>query len=333
MSKYPKPGDWCTSVVDKKWRKQGIELAEFVEKNDRWPSRVAGSRNERMLGEWLSVQRRYRGARTYLGGRPYEDRAVWLDEVALGWSGERVRLIRRTFEERVNAVAAFRAENGRFPILRQQETERVDENRDAAWLYTQRAADHSAEHLTMLNAMLPGWNPNSDVTAHETWLSYAHRVQAFAGSNSRWPRKDASPRIPLADGEHTLGVWLVNQRSLMNKGHRTKGKLMGPERVNLLDGIIPGWRPDTRVSQSTWDESLTELSKYWTLNSGPPRIDSDTLAERVSARWYFRQRNAWRTGDDPNTKILPLDEDKIVALDAAVPEWNSGNERRVSEHR
>jgi hypothetical protein len=138
----------------------------------------------------------------------------------------------RAFNASADAVAAFRAEHGRWPS---QKGERPDERRLSRQLrdwrsgLRQDAAHLTTERLSVLDRVLPGWRESIDAV----WDATAEAVAAFHQSKARWPSSGATDET-----ERQLGHWLVRFRYYSK--HAGAGRTAA--RCARLDELAPGWR-------------------------------------------------------------------------------------------
>jgi hypothetical protein len=150
QSNVPKP-----SAPSPRWTRRCEELTDFVAKNGRLPFAKGHGDEESSLARWLAHQR----SASALNDFPQEKRRAL---AATGdWeSTPRSQKDALRWEERLDGVAAFVAQEGRYPSYRRASSE--IERLLGTWLHIQRqAASHSQlamDRLQAINDRVPGWN-------------------------------------------------------------------------------------------------------------------------------------------------------------------------------
>lgn len=135
--------------------------------------------------------------------------------------------------ERMQQLVTLVQETGRFPS-RYSRSE--SERRLAAWLQLRRQeARTGALSPTFRDglAVLPAWQtpPRSGADANR-WQERLQALVKYRAAGHDWPRHNAS----VSGEEHELGVWLHRQRYKFRAGE------LGPEKTDVLDSSVPGWR-------------------------------------------------------------------------------------------
>lgn len=146
------PG-WRGVDPETAWSDRAQAVAEFHNREGRWPSTVAKGSGEKSLGVWLANQRT-RLRKDML--RP--DRRAFLDKAAPGWYD----LYREAWEGRATGLALFYMIELRWPDA---DAEDAAERKLGRWLDVQkmraRRGELSRERIASLDAVAHGWNDMS----------------------------------------------------------------------------------------------------------------------------------------------------------------------------
>lgn len=143
------------TALSRKWIQRCEELMDFIAENGRLPFAKGHGGVESRLSRWLAQQR----SAASLNNLPVEKRRAL---AALGdWeTTPRALNDARRWEERLEAVVAFVAQEHRFPSYRRPTSER--ERLLGTWLHgqRQRAFSHqlAADRLESMEDRVPGWN-------------------------------------------------------------------------------------------------------------------------------------------------------------------------------
>lgn len=206
------PG-WSKNFHDV-WDERLTRTAAFYSENKRLPSANSSDLAERRLGNWLVAVKHKRGAES-------AERIQSLDARLPVW--------RKTqddfWHERLDSVAAFVVERGRFPVGKSTD---ADERKNGIWLQVYRANPHKldAAKLALMDERIPGWNR----TLEDVWNHNLEQCVSIHSAEGRFPSvaKNSSPE------EKAAGFWLFAQRRRMIK--------LTPRRLETLDARLPGWR-------------------------------------------------------------------------------------------
>lgn len=153
------------TALSGQWTQRCEELTDFIAENGRLPYAKGQGDVESHLARWLAQQR----SAASLNNLPVEKRRAL---AALGdWeSTPRAQNDARRWEERLEGLAAFVAQEGRFPSYRRPPSER--ERLLGTWLHgqRQRAFNHqlAANRLQSLQERVPGWNTWNGVRSIST---------------------------------------------------------------------------------------------------------------------------------------------------------------------
>jgi hypothetical protein len=282
------PG-WREARADR-WLERLAEAAGFLAATGRLPARTAEADDtERRIAGWVCAQRR--AERT---GGLTADRRMRLDAHLPGWAstGESV------WRTRAQQLAAFAAEHGRLPAVREEDPEARGL---AVWLGRQRslAADGRLAdgRERWLRLHIPGWQDHN----LGTWLATAERTVAFRAQHSRLPSR-ATDAGAL---ERELGVWLNNQRNAGRDGRLT------PERERWLAEQLPDWQ-DSRLD--AWLARAAEVEQYADEQGRLPHPRSTSPRSKRLGGWLEAQRSAARAGR--------LKDNRLEWLDTHLPGWN-----------
>jgi hypothetical protein len=290
---------WAASRADR-WPDRLAETAAFVARHSRLPARAGDADDdERRIASWLGAQRR-----ADRDGQLSDERRARLDANVPGWSatGE------TAWRGRAQQLAAFVAEHGRLPAVREVSPEARGL---AVWLGRQRALAAEgrldAPRERWLRLHVPGWRDHH----LGAWLGTAERVVAFRAEHGRLPTRSTSA-TPF---ERELGVWLNNQRNAGRDGR------LCPERLRWLGEQLPDW-DDSRLG--AWLTRAQEVERYTDEHGRMPHPRSTNPRSRRLGGWLESQRVAARAGK--------LRANRIDWLDAHLPGWNESVSRRTG-HR
>ena len=128
------------------------------------------------------------------------------------------------------------ANQGRWPNSRSQD---ATEARLGHWFRAQRMRMRrgalTQERIAILDGQLPGWNHDSWIDMLETLVQW----RAQPGHQETWPAQQATD-----DLERRIGRWLANQRMQFRRHQEGGHSNLTQERIDILDGQLPGWRPE-----------------------------------------------------------------------------------------
>lgn len=145
----------------------------------------------------------------------------------------------QNFVRRVEEIASFRSERGRFPSSR---SDVLPERVLGRWLSNVRTTHRgkigkgphlSPQRVQVLNDLIPGWNDVTpgQIADEKTFRERLDKVAEFRRANGRMPASGTNE----ADG---LGGWL----SRVKGASRGKGNMAwNPSRQKMIADILPGW--------------------------------------------------------------------------------------------
>lgn len=137
-----------------------------------------------------------------------------------------------------------------------------------------------------------------------TWeLNLAHAVE--------WVRITGE----MPQGQDFPAQWLALRRSEWRRGVPS----LTPERIEKLDGALPGWRETLPNRYREWTVVAEELRDFVNASEALPRQSSDDIEERRLGHWLNWERIHLRRGKHPRHRT--------AWLDAHVPEWRGGGPR------
>lgn len=224
----------------------GRFFQERVEQIARWRDTHGGalpsSRSigtERTLGAWLSSLRTTARGKNGRGAALTPARRALLDELLPGWADVQPHGAPNdeVFLARVEKIAAFRNVHGHLPRSGTDECDRL-----GLWLSQLGSASRGKGNLAwseyrqrVLDERLPGWNGGAVMARRgeldERFRRSAQAYADFVAAHGRRPRA-ATPE------EKQMSGWL---RRAQNAHRGVAGRTLSPERVRLLDELIPGW--------------------------------------------------------------------------------------------
>ena len=189
------------------------------------------------------------------------------------------------------------------------------------WLNKQRKklreSRLAADLVSKLDVAAPGWRIDVSVDpervktrsspqrldSEQAFMEGMNAVAAFVETHNRFPRGGSDST------EVRLALWI---RSIKRRARQGS---LSPQRVKLLDEMLPGWQRNAHRDEheKRWSESLAELVAFVNEFGRLPKLLEG------SGKWLKGQRAYLRKG--------AMREDREQALDAAVPEWRGCSKR------
>lgn len=134
---------------------------------------------------------------------------------------------------RMEQVITWVLAEGRLPRWRSVDR---DERSGARWLSLRRreAAEGTLDPAYSAGlARVPGWADDRREAEDEArWHHRLAQLVAYREEGNNWPRHQGYD----SEREHTLGVWIHQQRSTRRRGEPD------PAKLKLLDDAVPGWQ-------------------------------------------------------------------------------------------
>lgn len=194
------PGWRGTHPGHRSWDESFALVCAFSERHGRLPKKSPGE--EGRIGTWLDDQR----------GRANDSQRARLTAEFPGWDAPAY-----SFEESLEAVKAFHADNGRLP----RQCDHGQAGELGYWVSHMRQTANPGRRA-ILDAAFPGWH----VTRETQWTSTLNGYASFVASRGRLPSAAATDA-----GEVSLARWMEKQR-----------RHASGDRVVRLDAAVPGWR-------------------------------------------------------------------------------------------
>lgn len=228
------------------------------------------------------------------------------------------------FEANARAVAAFRESTGRLPDEQAQDRE---EARLGRFLYRCRTGAFRGGNVgtfvfndtrkALLDGLVPGWrtteprkrnNPAPGVMSQllrddRKFEHNARRYAQFLATHGRHPQHASSDEF-----ERRLARWLARCRVA------AQGKAVTPlfpERAELLDRLLPGWRKPRQ--DSTFRQRLDQLVAWLDSNQRWPQERCPDPAEAALGSWLRHVRHADTSG--------ALSDERVQLMDERAPGW------------
>lgn len=141
-------------------------------------------------------------------------------------------------------------------------------------------------------------------TQDEVFESRLRSLLSFTQTHERAPSRSSDDTT-----ERALGDWFARTKSRYQRG------LLRGLQHELFERRVP---EDLLRTDHKWYATLAKLSEFQHERGHFPNRDSSDSSERRLSSWLGHQRNAFRG------EAMP--KQKIDALDAAVPGWDSGHD-------
>ena len=239
----------------------------------------------RKLGEWVSTQRKDRGAVS-------PERIARLDALGFAWDP-----IDAAWEEMFAALGTFKNDNGHCNV-----PARYPENPMlGGWVSRQRRSKGtlSADRIAQLDALGFVWAP-LDVAWEEMFTA----LVAFKNGNGHCnvPQRYPENRV--------LAAWTNFQRQSKQRG------TLSAERIARLDGLGLVWD----LLDAAWNERFAALLAFRTAN-GDCNVSQQDAKNRVLGTWIGTQRQSKQRGTLSADRIAQLDALGFV-WDMADAAWN-----------
>ncbi|KAJ3371228.1 hypothetical protein GGF31_003405 [Allomyces arbusculus] len=272
--------------LDKMWDCKCQLLREFMTVHGRAPSQIAKTKDEKVLGKWVSKHRS-----DYPIGKLSQDRVTQLESIP-GWTWDPVQ---ESYDKNLAAVRDFMTVHGRAPSTH---SKTKDEKVLGKWASTRRG-DYSKgklaqERVAQLES-IPGWSWD---LLQDSFNQNLAAVCEFMTQHGRAPSTTAKTK-----NEKALGVW-----TLVRRRDYSKGKL-AQERVAQLESI-PGWSWD--LLQDSFNQNLAAVCEFMTQHGRAPSTTAKTKNEKALGVWTLVRRRDYSKGK--------LAQDRIVQLES-IPGW------------
>lgn len=220
------PVEWKGRIdEDKKWMVNSKIYQKFYLEFKREPSKHSKNKDEKNIGEWVSVQKQ-----KFLKNILSKERIDLLDSVSDKWKINRKENWIKSFE----STRIFILENSRLPS-------RISKNEDekflGEWVIFQRRCFRkntlSEEKIDLLNSISFDWGEkgNNKECRNEKWLENYEKLRIFYSKNSRMP----SASYTKTKDERFLAEWVWSLKRQLRKNTLSK------ERIDLLN-LVPVWK-------------------------------------------------------------------------------------------
>jgi len=298
-------------VVDneKKWMENLMKCGEFCTKNKKTPSSTSKDKEEKKLGQWLSMQRAVlNGKGTY---KMTDERRKLLEEHLPEWFHYDQE---KEWTENLMKCVEFYTKNKKTPSYSSKDKE---EKKLGKWLSTQRAALNGKgnrnkmtdERRKLLEEHLPEW---FHYDQEKEWMGNLMKCVEFYTKNKKTPSS-----TPKDKEEKKIGQWLNKQRLALNgKGN---GNKMTDERRKLLEEHLPEWfhYDQEKEQEKEWTENLMKCGEFCTKNKKTPSDSSKDKEEKKLGQWLSKQRAALNGKGNRNK----MTDERRKLLEEHLPEW------------
>lgn len=159
--------------------------------------------------------------------------------------------------------------------------------------------------------MSPTTEPALPGRHDKNFVRRAEEIAAFRSVHGRFPRVRADNTA-----ERLLGRWLSGVRTT-HRGLIGKGPALTPERVRILDRVIPGWSqvtPGHVPNDALFHERLEKVAAFVAAHGRRPSSISDEC--EGLGRWLARVKSAWR-----GKGFMAWTPERARAVNEALPGW------------
>lgn len=242
------------------WSYKFDQVKEWIEENNRIPSKKSNNSTERSLGEWCASQRQYKKNDKLTNGQIKQLAILhnWYWDYNDAWNLNYSKL-----KEWVDI-------NKKIPS---QGSKKIEEKTLAFWCSTQRRNESLTDNQIELLNKIPGWNWGLD----DVWLDTYLKVEKWIYSMNKLP--SAMSKDPT---EKIFGNWCKLQRKKMTQCELKK------YRKQKLDKL-PGWYWNL---DDLWKNTYSKLKDWINLNNKIPSNGSKNSIEYLLGNWCSKQRQS-----------------------------------------
>lgn len=147
------------------------------------------------------------------------------------------------------------------------------------------------------------------ITPDSAWMRRATELQAFVQEHGRWPVASAADPV-----ERSLGYWLSTRR----RKAESVGSAEDPDRLRLLDSLVPGWRSRR---EADWRLRADALGAFFRRYGRWPSRTTDDLDEGRLSGWLSDIRRR----DSTKRRSSALSPERAAYLDVVAPGWRARN--------
>lgn len=278
------PG-WNETEQDR-WYATFTKVADFCAAHGKSPLKSSKSKEERVLGEWLSSVRQSFKKTDKLD----TDQIAALEARIPGWSagfGER-------WEDTLKEVVSFIAANNRWP----EDGDRGASCSLGIWLRRQREtlmnniSPENQDRVDALNQNIPGW----DETLDQRWERKLNSLVAYVNVHYKFPSDSDKKDRVVKD----LGSWYQVQKRELNSGN------LREDRKIALDNAIPHWK-------DSWEYKLYKAAATSKVLGKIPSTKDKDKGNASTGLWVARQRR----------DRAKLTTEQIDALNTVLPMWDA----------
>ena len=285
------PEDWLGVVEilspEERSKENIIKLAEFYQKNGRYPKYNKNNLEEDKLSHWL-YQKRSRIYMVYpnekeLGislGLPHD----WLDVIFLLEKNK----------ENIRKLAEFYKNNGRYPLRKKNN---LEEDKLSQWLYQKRSGKNmvypNEKELGISLGLPEDWLDVEILSKEERSKENIRKLAEFYKKNGRYPKYNKNNLE-----EDKLSHWLYQKRSRIYMVYPNEKEL------GISLGLPHDWLDVIFLLEKN-KENIRKLAEFYKNNGRYPLRKKNNLEEDKLSQWLYQKRSG-KNMVYPNEKELGI---------------------------
>jgi superfamily II DNA or RNA helicase/ubiquinone/menaquinone biosynthesis C-methylase UbiE len=278
---------------DERWNKTHQKWVDFYQKNKNVPSQSSENQDEKILVNWITVQKR-----NYNEGKLFQERIDILNQTE-GWVWD-------DFGERWNEThqkwVEFYQKNKKTPS---HHSKNEDERFLGYWEGNQKKnfknGNLSQDRINILN-QTKGWVWEVDLD--ERWNKTHQKWVDFYQKNKKVPSQSSENQ-----DEKFLERWAGTQKGNYKKGKQKKNFKNGnlsQDRINILNET-EGWVWDDN-KEERWNETQQKWVEFYQKNKKTPSHGTKNKDEKSLGNWVKVQKRSYKTGKLSQERINILNQ-------------------------
>ena len=291
------PG-WTWDQIEFQWQENYKKVKDYVNSNNKIPSKGEVDRNVKKLGNWIVLQRAI-----YKKGILSNEKIILIEKIR-GWVWEPIA---SQWQEGYRNLKLY-IQNHKSICSQSFVTD--DGYKLGIWVSGQRT-NYSRntlpqDRINLLEQLLEwSWNP-----LEVTWQNGYVYLKNYIEKNQKLP----SISYETKDG-YKLGNWVYVQRT------NYRNNKLSTEKITMLEKLS-GWIWDPLEFQ--WQEGYNKLKEYVNLyNKMPLKEDSDANVKKLGS-WMHKQRSNYKKGILSKEKVQMIENIQGWTWDQIESQWQEG---------
>ena len=264
---------------DVMWNAKFEKLKEFIDDNNRKPSRESEDMVEKNIGSWLCCQSSNYKNKTQgmINDKRYDSWSSFIEEY-----NEYFVSADDKWDNNLGILKEFIHMNKKRPSVK---TDNKDEFIIASWLCTQlqnyknRRFNMIEESKYIIWSKFIEENNEYFVSTDDKWDSLFETLKKYINMNKQLPSMQSND-----DHERTIGCWLHHQND--NYKNRTKG-MKHDTRYKCWSDFIEEYKE--YIIDDKWGSKFHILKKFIDVNKRTPSVKSVDENEKFIANWLYAQ--------------------------------------------